>query len=75
MKKSIENFNVGEPVAWFEDWNHVVGIVTEKDSEGVVVMATSLTFGAESLDGIFLPNGYKVSKFLSPVPKVLRWVI
>jgi hypothetical protein len=75
MKKSIENFNVGEPVAWLEDYNHVVGIVAEKDSEGVVVMATSLTFGAECLDGVFLPNGYKVTKFLSPVPKVLQCVI
>ena len=73
MKKQVSNFNVGDIVSWMEDgWNHVVGKVIGKDSEGVSIWATSLTFGSECCDGVFLPNDYPVTKFQSPVPQILN---
>ena len=74
MAKQISQFNAGDAIAYMADggWNHVVGIILGKDEHGVSVCVTSLTFGAEDTDGVFLPNDFKVSKWQSEIPEVLN---
>jgi hypothetical protein len=74
MAKQISQFNPGDAIAYMADggWNHVVGIILGKDEHGVSVWVTSLTFGAEDADGVFLPNDFPVTKWQSSIPEILK---
>lgn len=74
MTKQISQFNPGDAIAYMADggWNHVVGVILGKDDQGVSVLVTSLTFGAQDTDGVFLPNDFRVAKWQSALPEVLN---
>ena len=73
MVKQISQFNPGDTIYFIEGgWNQVVGTILGKDTEGVSVWATSLTFGAEEADGLFLPPTTLVAKWQFNVPQILN---
>ena len=72
MKNQISKFSVGEAISWSEDFNEVVAVILDIDSDGASLAATSLTFGAEEVDYVYLPADFKVSKWQSPLPEVLQ---
>jgi hypothetical protein len=73
MQKQISQFKTGDVIAFMENnWNHVVARIIAKDEEGVSLLATSLTFGEQEVDGIFLPANFKVTKWQIPIPEILK---
>jgi hypothetical protein len=72
MKNPISKFNVGESVTWFEDFNEVVAVILDVDNGGASLAATSLSFGAEDVDYVYLPAQFKVAKWVSELPEILQ---
>jgi len=73
MTKKISQFKIGDVITFMESgWNQVVAYVADKDPHGVSLIATSLTFGAQDTDGLFLPNDFLVTKWQSPIPEILK---